>query len=141
MGTDELWVVAACFNEESLICQFIESVLQLQLVNRLVLIDDGSRDATLEKLIAAFDLQPSSRPYEHDLETARIRGLYGTQSDSRILVLDKENGGKADAQNAGINVSRAPIFSSAARRPAISSSSAAKGSKGCSRSFASSTMR
>ena len=47
MGTDELWVVAACFNEESLICQFIESVLQLQLVHRLVLIDDGSRDATV----------------------------------------------------------------------------------------------
>ncbi|WP_028953407.1 glycosyltransferase family 2 protein [Synechococcus sp. CC9616] len=47
MGRDELWVVAACFNEESLICQFMEAVLQLQQVDRLVLIDDGSRDATV----------------------------------------------------------------------------------------------
>ena len=47
MGTDDLWVVAACFNEESLICQFMEAVLQLQQVDRLVLIDDGSRDATV----------------------------------------------------------------------------------------------
>jgi glycosyltransferase involved in cell wall biosynthesis len=47
MGTDDLLVVAACFNEESLICQFMDSVLQLQQVDRLVLIDDGSRDATV----------------------------------------------------------------------------------------------
>ncbi len=47
MGSDELWVVAACFNEESLICQFMEAVFRLQQVDRLVLIDDGSRDATV----------------------------------------------------------------------------------------------
>lgn len=104
-------VIVPAYNEELNIVETVHSLLAIEYPSyEIIVVNDGSRDATLEKLIAAFDLQPSSRPYEHDLETARIRGLYGTQSDSRILVLDKENGGKADAQNAGINVSRAPIF-------------------------------
>ena len=45
-----VWVVAACFNEEAVICQFIERVLALSEVSHLVLVDDGSRDATVAQI-------------------------------------------------------------------------------------------
>ena len=47
MGSEQLWVVAACFNEEQVITRFIDRVLALEEVDRLVLIDDGSSDATV----------------------------------------------------------------------------------------------
>ena len=47
MGSEQLWVVAACFNEEAVIIRFIERVLALPEVTRLLLIDDGSSDATV----------------------------------------------------------------------------------------------
>ena len=47
MVHEQLWVVAACFNEETVITRFIERVLALPEVDRLVLIDDGSSDATV----------------------------------------------------------------------------------------------
>ena len=47
MGSEKLWVVAACFNEEAVIIRFIERVLALPQVSRLLLIDDGSSDATV----------------------------------------------------------------------------------------------
>ncbi len=46
----EIWVVAACFNEEAVIEAFIERVLLVPGVGRLVLIDDGSRDATVARI-------------------------------------------------------------------------------------------
>ena len=47
MASEQLWVVAACFNEDTVITRFIEQVLVLPEVNRLLLIDDGSSDATV----------------------------------------------------------------------------------------------
>lgn len=45
-----VWVVAACFNEQSVITAFIERVLALPVVERLVLIDDGSSDDTVSRI-------------------------------------------------------------------------------------------
>ena len=47
---DGVWVVAACFNEEVVIASFIERVLAVPGVERLVLIDDGSRDGTVAQI-------------------------------------------------------------------------------------------
>ena len=47
-----VWVVAACFNEESLICRFIERVIVLPEVTHLLLIDDGSCDTTVKRIRA-----------------------------------------------------------------------------------------
>ena len=43
-SNNQLWVVACCFNEEAGITNFIEAVLAQPSVDRLLLIDDGSRD-------------------------------------------------------------------------------------------------
>ena len=60
MVREQLWVVAACFNEDSIICRFIEEVLQLHVVDRLVLIDDGSEDATVTVIRQWQEAHPSA---------------------------------------------------------------------------------
>ena len=47
MASEQVWVVAACFNEAAVISAFLERVMALPEVNHLLLIDDGSSDATV----------------------------------------------------------------------------------------------
>src|SRR5690606_38386296 len=70
-------------------------------------INDGSKDETLVRLIKAFELQLSDFAYYPEIESQPVRGVYKSKNRSyhRLVVIDKENGGKADALNAGINVS------------------------------------
>ena len=46
MASEQVWVVAACFNEAAVIRTFMERVMALPDVDHLLLIDDGSSDAT-----------------------------------------------------------------------------------------------
>ena len=106
-------LLAPAFNEAMTIAQSVRSLLSLQYPNfEVIVINDGSKDETLRVLIEAFDLQPIQRHYEAGIPHQPIRGLYGAAHQPRLIVVDKDNGGKADALNAGINVSRAPIFCS-----------------------------
>ncbi len=50
--SEDVWVVAACFNEQTVITRFVERVLAVPGVDQLVLIDDGSSDATVERIRA-----------------------------------------------------------------------------------------
>ena len=99
------------YNEEATIGESIRSVLALQYPSfEVIVINDGSKDGTLQALIAAFDLKPVVRPHEEAVSHRPIRGVYGSPRHSNLLVIDKENGGKSDALNAGINLSRSPLF-------------------------------
>ena len=49
---EQVWVVAACFNEAEVISTFMERVLALPEVDHLLLIDDGSSDATVSVIRA-----------------------------------------------------------------------------------------
>ena len=57
---DELWVVAACFNEQTVITRFIERVIVLPEVTHLLLIDDGSSDATVAVIRQWQSAHPSA---------------------------------------------------------------------------------
>ncbi len=106
-------LLAPAFNEALTIAQSVRSLLSLQYPNfEVIVINDGSKDETLKVLIEAFDLRPIERHYDLGIDHQPIRALYGAAHQPRLIVVDKENGGKADALNAGINVSRAPIFCS-----------------------------
>src|SRR5256714_15366341 len=63
----------------------------------------------MEQLLHAFDLYEVPRIYPETIATKPLRALYRSRSRSRLLVLDKENGGKADSLNAAINASRFPL--------------------------------
>lgn len=106
-------LLAPAFNEAMTIAESVRSLLSLHYPSfEVIVINDGSRDETLQVLIDTFELRPIHRHYELSIPHAAIRGVYSAAHQPRLIVIDKENGGKADALNAGINVSRAPIFCS-----------------------------
>ncbi|PKL78407.1 MAG: glycosyl transferase [Candidatus Melainabacteria bacterium HGW-Melainabacteria-1] len=103
-------VLVPAYNEALTIISSLQSVLQLEYHDfEIVVINDGSRDATLEVLMAHFGLIPYPLPGDLPLSTATVRGLYRSPRYPNLSVVDKANGGKADSLNAGINFARHPI--------------------------------
>ncbi|MBM3341899.1 MAG: glycosyltransferase family 2 protein [Betaproteobacteria bacterium] len=104
-------LLVPAYNEESTIDASVRSMLQLRYPQfELIVINDGSRDGTMDTLKRAFDLELFPRAYWPLIEAKPIRGIYRSRRYPDLRVVDKENGGKADALNAGINVSRYPLF-------------------------------
>lgn len=100
-------LLAPAYNEGPVVVDAVKSLLQSTYPQfEVILINDGSRDDTLARLVEAFGLVRSTRsPYVH-IQTKPIRGVYTSPTCPRLLVIDKENGGKADALNAGLNLAR-----------------------------------
>jgi cellulose synthase/poly-beta-1,6-N-acetylglucosamine synthase-like glycosyltransferase len=105
-------VIAPAYNEEKAIISSVKSLLSLEYpLYEVVVVNDGSTDSTLEKLIGAFHLVKTSRVFRRTVESKPVRGIYTSPEHPNLIVVDKINGGcKADAMNAGLNVSRYPLF-------------------------------
>jgi cellulose synthase/poly-beta-1,6-N-acetylglucosamine synthase-like glycosyltransferase len=109
--TPPVSVLVPAYDEEPTIVDSVHSLLALRYPeHEVIVVNDGSRDATLERLRAAFDLVPVRKALRVVIPTARIRGVYVSRRNRRLWVVDKENGGKADALNAGVNASRYPYI-------------------------------
>ena len=103
-------ILVPAYNESATIEASVTAILTLEYRNyEVVVVNDGSKDDTLEQLRQAFDLYEIPRVYPETIATKPLRALYRSRSRSRLLVLDKENGGKADSLNAAINASRFPL--------------------------------
>ena len=103
-------VIAPAYNEELTIVESTKALLALHYPDfEVIVVNDGSKDRTLDILIEAFGVAPVSRYHDLAVENQPIRGLYANPEIPRLIVVDKVNGGKADAMNAGINVARAPL--------------------------------
>ena len=104
-------VLVPAFSEASVIVPTVRALLQLDYPQfEVVVISDGSTDATVEVLHEAFDLEACPRLYQRRLPTAPIRGVYISKANAMLRVVDKDNGGKADSLNAGLNVAQYPLF-------------------------------
>lgn len=104
-------IIAPAYNEEKTIIESENSLLNLKYPDyELVIVNDGSKDRTLEVLINYFALVRVEHIFEYKLKTKLIRGIYMNSSMPRLIVVDKENGGKADSLNAGINISKNEYF-------------------------------
>lgn len=104
-------ILVPAYNEEANIAASVKSLLQQDYPEfEVVVINDGSEDSTLEELTRAFALLPFPEAYWRRLPCRDIRGIYRSTLHRGLRVIDKVNGGKSDALNAGINASRFPLF-------------------------------
>lgn len=106
-------ILAPAYNEGQSIVQNVQSLLSLHYGKfEVILINDGSKDDTLQKLIDGFHLVKTEYAYFPEIESKEVKGVYKStnSSFSKLTVVDKENGGKADALNAGINISEMEIL-------------------------------
>ena len=102
-------LIVPAYNEEATIVESVRSFLSLRYpMHEVVVVNDGSSDGTLEVLLREFDLWESDQPVRKQLKTAEILGVYASPSE-HLVAVDKENGGKADALNAGICAARYPL--------------------------------
>ncbi|NER11261.1 Glycosyltransferase, catalytic subunit of cellulose synthase and poly-beta-1,6-N-acetylglucosamine synthase [Muriicola jejuensis] len=101
-------IIAPAYNEGLTIVENVRSLLSLQYVNyEVMVVNDGSKDDTLQKLIQAYNLEKIDREIDPDIKSKPIRGIYKStqRSFAKLTVVDKANGGKSDALNAGIFLS------------------------------------
>jgi cellulose synthase/poly-beta-1,6-N-acetylglucosamine synthase-like glycosyltransferase len=104
-------VVVPAYNESATIVESLQSMLSLNYPElELVVVNDGSTDETLDRLVEHFDLEPVDADVPVGVPTEPIRGVYRSTTYEELLVVDKENGGKSDALNAGIWLTAMPLF-------------------------------
>lgn len=109
--TPGITIIAPAYNEATGIAQSVRALLNLRYPKYDVLIvNDGSRDETLDVLRREFDLLPIDAPYDPRIPTQPVRAIYSSPHHANLTVVDKDNGGKADALNCGINLTRTPLF-------------------------------
>ncbi len=103
-------ILVPAYNEEATIAASIRSMLQLSYAEfEIVVVNDGSKDGTMDVLRREFGLLPFPEAYRRQIPTAEVRQVYRSTRYPNVRVIDKDNGGKADALNAAINVSRYPL--------------------------------
>jgi len=103
-------ILVPAYNEQKTIEASVTAILALHYRNyEVVVVNDGSKDGTLETLRHAFDLYEVPRTYPETIPTKPLRALYRSRARTKLVVIDKENGGKADSLNAAINASRFPL--------------------------------
>lgn len=111
-----LSILVPAYNEEVNIVWSVRSLLGINYKQfEIIVINDGSKDATAQALIDEFEMtEVKNKVHWSGLgkETKPIRAIYRSLRHHNLILVDKENGGKADALNAGINVSRYPYFAS-----------------------------
>jgi cellulose synthase/poly-beta-1,6-N-acetylglucosamine synthase-like glycosyltransferase len=103
-------ILAPAYNEEATIETSLRALLALQYPSlEVIVISDGSKDRTVAVLTEKFDLVPVKTIYERRIKTKPVRSLYRSSTYSSLVVVDKENGGKADALNVGLGFARGEL--------------------------------
>ena len=103
-------MIAPAYNEELSIVESVKALLALEYPeHEVIVVNDGSKDDTVGRLIAAFDMYPCERTQVAQLQHTQIRQTYASRRFPNLLVVDKENGRKADAANAGLGFARTPL--------------------------------
>jgi cellulose synthase/poly-beta-1,6-N-acetylglucosamine synthase-like glycosyltransferase len=105
-------VVVPAFNEEVVIVSSVQALLALRFArHEVIVVDDGSTDATFGVLKAAFDLVPVQREVPSDVATRRDATDVHVPRDgrTRLVVVRKENSGRSDSINVGVNAAVEPL--------------------------------
>ncbi len=104
-------IVIPAYNEEVTIANTLIATLATQYPSfEVIVVNDGSKDRTLQVMIDTFALKKTERYFENQLAHKTPRGIYRSSIYPNLIVADKENGGRSDALNLGIDLARYPIF-------------------------------
>lgn len=105
-------IIVPAHNEEITVIDTVKSLLELEYERyEIIVVDDGSTDATSKRLIEYFEMHKVHRPIEKSIRCKQEEYVYETNQEKvPITVIRKQNGGKADALNMGINVAQSPYF-------------------------------
>jgi len=106
-------IIAPAFNEGKTIIDNVRTLLSLYYNNfEVIIVNDGSTDDTFPKIRDAYELVRVNYYFDYRIPCERIRGVYRSKDPAynRLTVIDKNNGGKADSLNAGINISRSNLI-------------------------------
>ena len=102
-------IIVPAYNEEDHILDTLRSLFQHNYPEyEIVVVNDGSNDRTLDIMKKEYSLAEFPEAYRARIRTKPVRGVYHSTVDPRLRVVDKENGGRGDAVNAGINIARYP---------------------------------
>ena len=102
-------IVVAAYNEEVGIVEAIRSMAMVSYPRfEIVVANDGSTDGTLARLVDEFDMVPVPYPLRVSIDTAEIGQVYRSRLPIPLTVVDKANGGRADALNVAIQAARYP---------------------------------
>jgi cellulose synthase/poly-beta-1,6-N-acetylglucosamine synthase-like glycosyltransferase len=103
-------IIVPAFNEEGSIVAAVRSFITLHYPKfEVIVVSDGSSDGTMDRLIEAFALVEEPRVWARTLPTQPVIRVMRSLREPGLVVAEKENGGKADAVNAGINLARYPL--------------------------------
>lgn len=106
-------IIVPAYNEEKGIVGTIHSLLTIEYPQyEIIVVNDGSKDCTLQQVIDEFKMEQVFQVVQNRLPSEEIKGIYHSTRHHNIVLIDKANGGKADALNAGINISKYPYFCS-----------------------------
>lgn len=106
-----LSLLIPAYNEQENIVSNIKSLMKIDYPQfEIVVVNDGSTDKTHEKIVETFGLYKIESAVKTSIPTNEVRGVYYNIEYPNLIYVDKENGGKSDALNAGINISSYPLF-------------------------------
>lgn len=103
--------IVPSYNGERYVIQNISNILLLSYrYKKIILVNDGSTDQTMKKVIKDFELIEVPKYFKDEIPTLEIKKVYRSKIHPEIIVIDKLKGGKFDAVNAGINAASTPFF-------------------------------
>ncbi|MDQ0243586.1 cellulose synthase/poly-beta-1,6-N-acetylglucosamine synthase-like glycosyltransferase [Bacillus fengqiuensis] len=112
-ATKPISILVPAYNEEAGIYDSVRSLLNIHYPEfEIIVINDGSKDDTMAVMIEKFNMKAVRKVVQTNIQTQPIRRVYRSDIFENLYVIDKDNGGKADALNAGLNLSNYPYFCS-----------------------------
>lgn len=106
-------IIVPAYNEEIGIVNNIHSLLSLRYPEtEIIVVNDGSTDRTQEIVINQFQMKPIQKIVRQQISTEPVLNMFQSEIHPNLILVEKKNGGKADALNVGINLSKYPYFCS-----------------------------